>query len=122
MATDIPGNTCPICGGAVMVPPLDDLVLRLINDHGLSEEAEGFLRLLWRGEIVPTAVLLASLYEDDPTAEPPLNRLYQEAWTVLTELRAALKAEGSGADVIDAGYRIGFRLQLRAANHNDIGE
>lgn len=117
----MPGNSCPICGGAVMVPPLDEFVLRLINDHGLSEEAEAFLRLLWRGEIVPTAVLLASLYEDDPAAEPPLNRLYQEAWTVLTELRAALKSEGSGADVIDAGYRIGFRLRLPAALTKGVG-
>ena len=38
--------TCPICGGAVRVPPLDALVLRLIDGRGLSENAEAFLRLL----------------------------------------------------------------------------
>ena len=57
----MPGNTCPICNGAVNVPPLDEFVLRLINDHGLSENAEAFLRLMWPGEVVPTSVLLASL-------------------------------------------------------------
>lgn len=99
----------------MMVPPVDEFVLRLINDHGLSENAEAYLRLLWPGQIVPTSDLLASLYEDDPTEEPPLAKLYKEAWVVLAELRAALKAEGSGLSVVEAGWRQGFRLQLPAA-------
>jgi hypothetical protein len=57
----MPGNTCPICNGAVNVPPLHEFVLRLINDHCLSEEAEAFLRLMWQGEIVKSSALLAVL-------------------------------------------------------------
>jgi hypothetical protein len=55
------------------------------------------------------------LYDDDPSVEPPLNRLYQEMWATLAELHAALEAEGSGVAVIEAGWKKGFRLQLPAA-------
>ena len=113
MATEM--QRCPICGGAVKVPPLDDLALALINDHGLSEDAEGFLRLLWPGEIVKTTALLGALYEDAPDDEPGLMELYRQARAAIAELRAALAAEGSGIDVREAGWRLGYRLHLPAA-------
>lgn len=108
--------SCPFCGGAVKVPLLDDLVLRLINDHSLSENAEAFLRLMWQGEIVKSSALLAVLYDDAPDDEPSANRLYQEAWAALAELRKALAAEGSGISVVEVGWRQGWRIRFPVAS------
>jgi hypothetical protein len=107
--------TCPICGGAARVPPLDALALRLIDGRGLSENAEAFLRLFWQGEIVKSSALLAVLYDDAPDDEPSANRLYQEAWAALADLRAALAAEGSGVTVVEVGWRQGWRIRFPAA-------
>lgn len=108
-------RTCPICSNAVAVPPLDDLIVKLINAHGLSENAEAFLRLLWPGEIVKTSALLTALYEDAPDDEPSLAELYREGRGAIAELRSALAAEGSGIDVREVGWRLGWRLHLPAA-------
>lgn len=106
---------CPLCSAPIAAPPLDDLILKLIDGHGLSEEAEGFLRLLWQGEIVQTSALLASLYADAPDDEPSIARLYREGRDALSELQTALAAEGSGITIREVGWRQGWRLDFSAA-------
>lgn len=117
MDTDVSKVNCPRCGGAVSVPPLDDLVLRLINGQNLSENAEAVLRAIWAkgGRPVRASALFAALYDDDPDAEPPMNKLYAEVRDAVGELSAALAADDHGIAVVPVPARLGWRLDLSGA-------
>lgn len=99
------------------MPPLDDLVLRLIGGQSLSENAEAVLRLIWSkgGRPVRASSFFAALYDDDPEAEPPITKLYQEVRDAVDELTTALLADGGGIAIVPVGLRQGWRLDLSGA-------
>lgn len=107
MATEM--QRCPICGGAVKVPPLDDLALALINDHGLSEDAEAVLRCLWGAKGLPVDAerIFDVMFADDPDGGPSTVASYAALRVALKELDRA--APGI---VVYLGRSKGWRMKL----------
>lgn len=100
---------CPICLAPIAVPPLDDLVLAMINDHGLSEDAEAVLRALWAGQGKPVdaEAIFDVMFADDPDGGPSTVASYAALRVALKELDRA--APGI---VVYLGRSKGWRMKL----------
>jgi hypothetical protein len=108
VATELEGR-CPICNGAVNLPPLDVLILKLINDYGLSEEAEAVLRCLWdaKGLPVDAEAMFDVMYADDPDGGPSVVASYAALRAALQELERVAR----GA-IVYLGRARGWRMKL----------
>ena len=54
----------------------------------------------------------AAPYDDDPEAELPITKLYQEVRDAVDDLIRALLADGGGVAIVPVGLRQGWRLDL----------
>jgi len=121
--------------------PLRDIVAELIkeatcpccrrNSDGIekliaSDEARvtrmqaRIIRALWKGRgfTVRNAKLIEAMYEEDCDAEPSPSAAYSRLRLNMTDLRQRLA--GSNLELVDAGYRKGYRLRLRPSKRSEL--
>lgn len=104
------GLRCPMCdSGAAFPTALDALVLELIRDHALSENAESALRAAYvaRGLPVLAEVFFDWMYEYDPEGGPTASNAYRELKEALAEL-----ARIRPGMIVDCGKGKGWRFSL----------
>lgn len=104
------GLRCPMCQ-----PPdpahafkLDALVLGLIRDHALSENAEALLRAIFAADGLPisTSAIFDAMYADDPDGGPSPGVMYSDANAAHAELQSVLAGTGVGVVRRDRGWRL----------------
>lgn len=105
-ATASHGLNCPCCNQPVRVPTLD----MVIDHYGLTPLEARILGAVWRGKGMPvmTERIFDSMYIDDPDGGPTPSKMYAAFKVSLCHLRK--KIQGSGIDVVNQGYRRGYRL------------
>lgn len=99
---------CPCCKQPVSVPTLEIIV----DHYGLTPLEARVLGAIWRGRGMPvmTERVFDAMYIDDPDGGPTPSKMYLAFKVALCHLRK--KIEGSGVDVINVGYRRGYRLSI----------
>lgn len=99
---------CPCCKQPVKVPTIEII----IDHYGLTPLEARVLGAVWRGKGMPvmTERIFDSMYVDDPDGGPTPSKMYLAFKVALCHLRK--KIEGSGVDVINVGYRRGYRLVI----------
>jgi hypothetical protein len=102
-------QTCPLCSASIAAPPLDEIVLKLLNSGEFSEDAEAVLRALWAGQGKPVdaEAIFDVMYADDPAGGPSVVAAYAALRSALKELDLA--APGA---VVYLGRARGWRLKL----------
>lgn len=99
---------CPCCKQPVSVPTLEIIV----DHYGLTPLEARVLGAIWRGRGMPvmTERVFDAMYIDDPDGGPTPSKMYLAFKVALCHLRK--KIEGSGVDVVNVGYRRGYRLSI----------
>lgn len=99
---------CPCCKQPVKVPTLEIIV----DHYGLTPLEARILGAVWRGKGMPvmTERVFDSMYIDDPDGGPTPSKMYLAFKVGLCHLRK--KLQGSGVDVVNVGYRRGYRLTI----------
>lgn len=102
--------SCPCCQQPVAVPTLDILV----DHYELTPIEARVLGAIWRGKGMPviTERIFSAMYIDDPDGGPSQSKMYLAFKVALCHLRKKIK--GSGVDVLNVGYRRGYRLVIGA--------
>lgn len=97
---------CPCCRQAVRAPTVEMIVDR----YSLTPIEARVLGAIWRGKGMPviTERIFTAMYIDDPDGGPSQSKMYLAFKVALCHLRK--KIRGSGIDVINQGYRRGYRL------------
>lgn len=108
---------CPCCSGRK--PALRDLdallialLIALMDERGLSEDAQSVLEAVYLAEGRPVTAerIFDRMYEDDPDGGPPPARAYADLRAALAELDTAL--QGTGLGIVRQGRRDGWRLVM----------
>lgn len=104
--------SCPCCRQRVASPTLEIIV----DHYGLTPLEARVLGAVWRGKGMPvmTERVFDAMYIDDPDGGPTPSKMYLAFKVALCHLRK--KIEGSGVDVINVGYRRGYRLTIEGVN------
>lgn len=102
---------CPCCEQPVQAPSLDVIVFR----YGIPPLQARILRAVCKGKGMPvqTERVFDAMYADDPNGGPSPTAMYRALKGGLYHLRRRLK--GSGVQVENCGYRLGYRLALGQA-------
>jgi len=100
---------CPCCKRAMNVPDLEVI----IDYYDIPPMEEAILRSVWRGKgsPVPNQRIIDAMYSDDPDGGPDPSRAYLALKVSMCHLRKRLT--GSGVFIENAGYRLGYRLNLK---------
>lgn len=106
---------CPMCSARPQpVRALDTLIWDLIDQRGLSEDAEAVISAVWAGRGAPVGPedIFTSMYAHDPDGGPTYARMYAALRQALAELSTVLR--DTGIEVIDCGRGMGWRLRFEA--------
>lgn len=112
----MPGDgeiSCPCCSGRKpLLRDLDPLLIDLMNERHLSENAQAVLEAVYlaAGRPVTTERIFDRMYEDDPDGGPTPARMYIDLRDALGEL--AEKLDGTGLSITRHGRRDGWRLLM----------
>lgn len=103
---------CPCCRKTPILPDLTVLLIDLMNERGLTENAQSVLEALYlaAGRPVLAEKLFDRMYDHDPDGGPSPARMYADLNAALAELNAALDC--TGLAVVRQGRRDGWRLIL----------
>lgn len=99
---------CPCCGRAMTIPTLEVVCFT----YGLSPLQSRILGAVWRGRGLPVSAerIFDAMYADDPEGGPELPKMYAAFKESLHRVR--VKLNGSGIEIINSGYRKGYRLVM----------
>lgn len=106
---------CPMCSGCrPALADLDLMLIDLMNERGLSEDAQSVLEAVYDagGKPITADRIFDRMFDHDPDGGPAFALAYKFLREALAEL--AIKLEGTGIGIENVGRRDGWALRLLA--------